>query len=77
MNFFKQMQTFINHHALNIENVLLCGDFNCITSKTSDKSAIKLNAVCRNIDICDLWCSKHENLSGYTCVMLKMYQKVE
>ena len=23
-SFFKQMQTFINHHALNIENVLLC-----------------------------------------------------
>ena len=65
-NFFKQMQTFINHHALNIENVLLCGDFNCITSKTSDKSAIQLNAICRNIDMFDLWCSNHENLSGYT-----------
>ena len=71
------MQTFINHHALNIENVLLCGDFNCITSKTSDKKVIKLNAVCRNIDMCDLWCSKHENLSGYTWCNAENLPKVE
>ena len=73
------MQTFNNHHALKIENVLLCGDANCITSKTSGKNAIinKLNTVCRNIGICDLRCSNMNICPGIHGVMLKMYKKVE
>ena len=66
VDFFKRMQTFINQHSLNIKNVLLCGDFNCTSNKTSDKSTVKLNAVCKNIDLIDVWSEKHGNMTGYT-----------
>ena len=34
LEFFKKVKTFIYHHSLNVENVLLCGDFNCCNGRS-------------------------------------------
>ena len=66
LDFFKRLQSFINQYALNIENVIMCGDFNCSFTKTSDKSVVKLSGIARNLNFVDLWNEKHEHLSGFT-----------
>ena len=66
LDFFNRMQSFINQYSLNIENVIVFGDFNCSLSETGDKSVVKLNGIARNLNFTDLWKEKHENLSGFT-----------
>ena len=45
---------------MNVENIIICGDFNCVLSKERDKSLVK------NVNLCDVWFDKHKELSGFT-----------
>jgi exonuclease III len=36
---FKRMQTWVSQHANTLENLILCGYFNCVLDNSSDKSS--------------------------------------
>lgn len=47
--FFKRITTWINQNAMNLDNVILCGDFNCqLDTNNNDKSVNILNNVLKN-----------------------------
>ena len=46
INLFKKLTTWINKHAINLENLIICGDFNCkLVQENNDKS----NGILKNI----------------------------
>ena len=65
LEFFKKVKTFIYHHSMNVENVLLCGDFNCCNGR-SDKSYLKLSQIVKELKMKDLLMNIHKDLNGYT-----------
>ena len=66
INFFKRLQSFINNYSMNVENIIICGDFNCVLSKERDKSSACLKKLVKNVNLCDVWFDKHKELSGFT-----------
>ena len=66
VDFFKRIQSFINQHSLNTENIIMCGDFNFYLKRVNDKSAVKLSNISNNLSLYDVWNERHENVSGFT-----------
>ena len=66
ISFFKRLQSFINQNSMNLENVLMCGDLNCILNKERDKSAKVLQNITTIMNMSDTWHDLHEQLSGFT-----------
>ena len=66
IEFFKRLKTFICQHSVNVNNVTLCGDFNCKLDCKNDKSARKLHDILHMLDLKDIWRTIHNDLSGYT-----------
>ena len=51
---------------MNVENIIICGDFNCVLSKERDKSSACLKKIVKNVNLCDVWFDKYKGLSGFT-----------
>ena len=66
MIFFYKLKTFIHKNAINTENILLTGDFNCSFNRNNDKSLVKLKHILCEFILIDLWKDKHGNLNGFT-----------
>ena len=49
-----------------MENIIICGDFNCVLNEERDKSSACLKKLVKNINLCDVWFDKHKELSGFT-----------
>lgn len=66
LEFFKRLKSFIFKYSVNIENVAVCGDFNCNIENTSDKSSEYLKHALKSLEMYDAWRHKHNTLNGYT-----------
>ena len=64
--FFKRMQTWVSQHANTLENLILCGDFNCVLDNSSDKSSNVLKKCLSKLNFCDMWNELHPQKTGYT-----------
>lgn len=66
IDFLKGMKRFIIKNFINIENIILCGDFNCyFDGENIDKSLKILSDIIDSLYLNDLWKDKYVNSSGY------------
>ena len=65
---------FIKQYAININNLLVAGDFNCIDSITDrsngglDKSSLEFSNFKTNDNLIDIWRNKHPTSREYTYI---------
>ena len=53
-DFFKRINTWISQNASNLDNIILCGDFNCqLDVNNNDKSAGTLKKILKMIELND------------------------
>ncbi len=59
--FFEQLHAFVNLHALNMNRIIIAGDFNCVVEKNDrisgkvDRSTSSLNDLIGEFNLIDLW----------------------
>ena len=57
-DFFKRLITWVSQHAMNLEGLIVCGDFNCqLDSKQNDKSTKTLEKLLKLYSLNDCWIS--------------------
>ena len=72
IKFFKKLLTWIRQHSININRIILCGDFNSTlsikdrSSRKLDKTAINLQNLINNLDLNDTYRFKHPDDIVYT-----------
>lgn len=55
-DFFKRLIAWINKHSINLDNIVLCSDFNCqIDKELSDKSVNILKKILKTFSLKDSW----------------------
>ena len=65
IEFFRNMSSYITRHSANLDNLILCGDFDC-SFERCDKSTGKLKSILRKLNLIDVWNMKHKDIAGYT-----------
>ena len=72
--FFRNMQFLTDTHAINKQNLVIGGDFNCVLSEKdrvtgkTDKSTISLNNVMVKLNVMDIWHFLNPNGRDYTYI---------
>ena len=65
VTFFEKVKNWILKYSVNLENVCLCGDFNCCLDRESkDKSATKLSKIIKQLNMCDIYRKFNNDISG-------------
>ncbi len=63
---------------MSFENILICGDFNCLSDNLNpDKSVLLFRSLLNKLDLCDLWKYMKGNKQGYTWCNGANAQQVE
>ena len=79
IEFFKNVCNYITRFSVNVDSLIVCGDFNCSFERYDkstddfncsferyDKSTAKLKCIFRKLNLVDIWSEKHKDLQGYT-----------
>ena len=55
IHFFNRLKAFISQYSMFVNNMYVCGDFNCSFEKSADKSQRKLKEIMNIFDLVDIW----------------------
>ena len=72
--FFKSLQKWIHNHALNIDNIIMCGDMNCCLgdkdrnppNHKKDLSRTAMTKLIKYINLDDMWSKMNKTDFGFT-----------
>ena len=65
IEFFKNVCNYITRYSVNVDSLIVCGDFNC-SFERYDESTDKLKCILRKLNLVDVWSEKHKDLQGFT-----------
>lgn len=66
-DFFIKLNSFLHKRCVvDLENIIMCGDFNCKTNNPQDQSSNKLNKIVSSLEMYDIWHTEYPDLDGYT-----------
>lgn len=66
-DFFIKLNSFLHKRCVvDLDNIIMCGDFNCKTNNPQDQSSNKLNKIVSSLEMYDIWHTEYPDLDGYT-----------
>ena len=72
--FIDNLEKWVKRHSIDINNVIIAGDFNCCLedhdrmprTHLNDKSRITMKNIIESLNICDVWSTLNVGQAGYT-----------
>ena len=84
-HWLNNLTTWINKKASNINNLVVCGDFNCClrdndrstATQLKDKSRLSFSELIKNLQLIDHWDSRGTKISNFTWTDGKIYSRLD